>query len=70
MDHDTYLLKKHQKKRGASMARLVEYATLDYGVMSLNPMLGVETTLKKKYIYIKIIKYLIIILIIIIINNN
>ena len=40
-----HLLKK--KFRGAWLAQLVEYATLDLGVMSLSPMLGVETTLKQ-----------------------
>jgi len=34
--------------RGTWLAPLVKHATLDLGVMSSSPMLGVELTLKKK----------------------
>ena len=36
--------------RGAWLAQSVEYGTLDLGVVSLSPTLGVEVTLKNKYI--------------------
>lgn len=41
--------------RGAWLAKWVEHVTLDGGVLSSNPTLGVEFTLKKKKVYMKIL---------------
>jgi len=42
------MLNKKANHRGAWQAQSVEHLTLDLGVVSLSPRVGVEITLKKK----------------------
>ena len=55
-----YILKvlSSNNQRGTWVTQLVEHATLDLGVVSLSPMLGIEIPLKeKKEVTLRIINF-------------